>query len=444
MFVAPIGLWPWDHDEVATFGELGIIATTRYPEPVAQLERMHKLVPVWHVLQNSVLRVVPHTEWGARLLPSLSGALSVIVAFLAVARLRRPWLAWSLLLLMCGSQTLLWLSQQNRFYSLAMLWTVLSFVCVWADEDRREYEGGAVLFALLAVLSHNITVVLFGLGAVAAVACVVMGRMPRLAARRAALCGVATGILYLMYLRPLIAGWMSGNTGGTQPLVSLVAQIGVVPLALAVVGSGAVFTTQARSGAEWWFVLCLLSLSFVASSPWTVGNWNPRYALFFMIPIWLLAAFGCAAVAEALRARPLALAWFAAVGFMLLPKVASHFVDGSRHDLRTAASIVARGASDAQVLSNWPAELQYYLEPLTGQHAAFWYPGDKLPAGEAVVVIASNAWEPALRVKDRSVTILGDVSRRRFDEQSHVARVYLVGAARDNRWASHDAELRTR
>jgi len=170
----------------------------------------------------------------------------------------------------------------------------------------------------------------------------------------------------------------------------------------------------------------VLSVAFVASTPWTIRNWNPRYALFFMPPVWVLAANGSAVIAEALAPRHLARWWLAALVVLLLPKVVSHFVDGSRHDFRTAAQTIAARAPLDPVFSNWPAELQYYLEPVTGQRARYWSPDDPLPAGETVVAIGSNAWEPILHVPGRSVTVIGQIGRRRFDEQSHVVMIYLV------------------
>jgi hypothetical protein len=430
LFIAPSGLWPWDHDEVHSLVELGLVPFDRFPGPLGQLERMHRLVPVWHFLQNAALSVLPHNEWGTRLLASTCGALVVILSFLAGLRARGAWFGWSLLVLMAGSQTLLWLSQQNRFYSLALLWTTLALLFVWMPDQRRRYDVLAGLCAGAAVLTHNLTLVVFALGAAAAIATWPFGSMPRSAARRALVTAVVTAAIYVAYLRPLLTGWMSGDTGGTPSLVSFVAQVGIVPVALAVFGSVATITRAELRAFHWWLALLVLSLVFVATTPWTLGNWNPRYGLFFMVPVWVMGAVGSAAIAEALASSTLSVAWLVAVCVLLMPKLASHFVDGSRHDLRTAAHIVAGRAPADPVLSNWPADLQYYLEPLTGQHPRYWAPGQAFPVNNAVVVIGSNTWEPPLRIDGRSVTVIGRVGRRRFDEQSHVVMVYLVSSPR--------------
>jgi hypothetical protein len=221
---------------------------------------------------------------------------------------------------------------------------------------------------------------------------------------------------------------VNGNTGGTSPLVSFVAQAGIAPLALAGVGC---FVRPAATHVRfraWCAASFIGGLIFVAATPWIFANWNPRYGLFFMPALWMMAALGSEAIARALPSTGLRAAWLAALFLMLAPKLASHFVDGSRHDFRTAAVIVAR-QHPTQVLSNWPAELQYYLEPITGQKARYWGPGEALPQGDSVIVIGSNAWEPVLRAPNRSIYVVGEVGKRRFDEQSHLIRIYAVSAS---------------
>jgi hypothetical protein len=128
-------------------------------------------------------------------------------------------------------------------------------------------------------------------------------------------------------------------------------------------------------------------------------------------------------IAESLRPQ-LRLLWILAVFVLLLPKLGSHFIDGSRHDFRTAAQIIARDAPNADVMSDWPGELQYYLQPLTGQTARYFE--QRVPDSPVVVALGTNAWEPPLTIPGRTVRLLGQVARRRFDEQSHVVRVYFV------------------
>ena len=423
MFLGPIGRWPWDHDEVQTLMEIGVVPMDQYPGPPAQMERMGRLIPIWTAVQRTALTVLPVNEWGTRALPAFLGALVVIVAAIAAFRARGHWFGWSTLTLMAGSQTLVWLSQQNRFYSLALLWSTLAFIAAAMDDERPIYDVFAALFAVAAVLSHNLTLVLFGLAAAAGVVAWFFNWISTAAARRLVISAAATGVLYLVYVRPLLGNWISGGTGGTPPIVSFVAQVGIVPVALAALGGWQALTTRSEGWLRWWVLVLILDLAFVTTAPLTLKNWNPRYALFFMPPVWVLAAAGTASVAESLRPQMRAV-WLLAVFALLLPKLGSHFIDGSRHDFRTAAQIIAHEAPQAAVMSDWPGELQYYLEPLTGQKARYW--GGAAIDAPLVVALGTNAWEPPLTLPGRTVRLLGQVARRRFDEQSHVVRVYLV------------------
>jgi hypothetical protein len=206
-----------------------------------------------------------------------------------------------------------------------------------------------------------------------------------------------------------------------------VAQVGVAPIALALLGLVDAVIRPQPPFLRWWGGLLVLSLAFVTASPWIFPAWNPRYGLFFMPPVWIMGASGSAAIAAALPKR-IAIGWLLAVFLLIAPKLASHFVDGSRHDFRTAAAIVSRGQASVAVVSNWPATLQYYLEPTTGQRPAYWTLGQRLPDADVIVVYASNAWEPVLQVRGRTVTVLGEVGHRRFDEQSHLIRIYHVAS----------------
>ncbi|MEQ1869330.1 MAG: hypothetical protein ABL961_04845 [Vicinamibacterales bacterium] len=400
MLVAPVGRWAWDHDEVHTLVELGRIPIGEYPGPTAQLERMHRLVPVWNFVQNSALTFLPQNEWGTRMVGSVAGAILIIVSFVSASRTRGHRFAWSLLILMGGSQTLLWLAQQNRFYGLSLLWATFACIYCFKSDTRLRYDMAVAVFSLLALFTHNLTVVAFGLAAVASVGAWLWGGISTTVLRRWLIAAGVTAVPYLVYLRPLLSGWVSGNTGGTSPLVSFIAQTGIVPFALALVGMALAFRD---SYWRWWALLFVLDLAFVAVSPRLVGNWNPRYGLFFMPPIWVLAAGASEAVCRALAGSVTRLAWFGALAVMLAPKVASHYLDGSRHDFRSAASVVASSGPGNSVVSNWPADLQWYLRPLTGQRPRYWAPGLPLPEDATIVALASNAWAPPLRVPGRGV-----------------------------------------
>jgi 4-amino-4-deoxy-L-arabinose transferase-like glycosyltransferase len=430
-FVGTAGWWPWDHDEVLGFAELGRVPVHEFIGPVAQLERMHRIVPVFAAMQNAALDVLPMNEWGARMMPATAGMLAVLAAFLAARRSRGATFGWALLLVTAGSQIVIWLAQQSRFYPVALLWLTLTLIAIWTRRSSPWLLAAAACGAALASLSHALTVVAIGSAAVASAIGEAAGWMPRQSARRAYAAGFVAALIYALYLRPELAGWISGNTAGTSPLVSYVAQIGLPTLALALVGAAVSVRDAHWRSMRWWAIVAAIDIAFVSVSQMLLGNWNPRYALFFMVPVFVLAAAGIAVVAGSLQRRELRAAWFCAVALMLAPKLASHFADGSRHDFRTAAAVVATAAPALDVYSNWPATMKYYLRERSPQAVYDWDSRHLDPARPIVVVLASNAWTPTLQVAGRRVEVIGTISKRRFDEQSHVIRIYRVLPAPD-------------
>jgi len=418
--------WPWDHDEVLSFAELGLVPIDQYVGPPEQLRRIKTIVPVWYHAQRFALSWLPHDEFGARVLPVCAAVVLVGVS---------AWWAWrrglrfaSAVVLLAGSSPMLvWLAQQNRFYSLALCLMAAALFSASSRSASWSRDAWAAVFCLGALLTHNLTLVVFVLAFVAALATRLLGPTPPLLVRRTGLLATVSVVVYLTYLRPALAGWVSGGTGGTLPLVSYVAQLGLGVLGLALLGAVTVFLDADDGEGAWWLGLAGGSVAFVAVVPWLLKAWNPRYALFFTWPVWIVAAYGTRAVAERLTAPALRTAWFGVVLLMLSPKLLSHLADGTRHDFRAAARIVA-AEMPGTVLSNWPATLQYYVEQRRPQKVGDWQPGSGLPAGPVVLAVGSNAWEPVLSVADRQVSILAEIRTRRFDEQSHVIRVYRIGA----------------
>jgi hypothetical protein len=428
-----LSAWPWDHDEVYALEELGLRQSPVDGTPGTQLTRMPRLLPVWAAAQGAFLRVFPHNEWGTRVLPALSGAAGVVAAFLLAWRARGLAFALALAVLLDGSQFLVWMSQYNRFYTFAMFWFVLALAAIWArTSSPLATVLAAVLTAVLAavaVLSHNLLVAVFGLGFIAAAAGFVLGWVPLRVLIRSGIAAAVGALLYKFYLRPIMEGWVSGGTGGTNVVVSFVAQVGVPILGLAAFGAAAALVTpEARKALGWWVLLLGGCLLFIACSPLYLPNWNPRYGFLFMAPIWVLGAYAVEFVSSRMPSRMLAVAVYGLAALLLLPKLASHYQDGSRHDFRQAAEIVKKSAGGEQTaFCNWPETLEYYLPASTGLTVRNWDHSTPMPADACFIVYSSNAWEPPIRLPGRCVELLAQVHKRRFDEQSHFVSVYRVG-----------------
>jgi hypothetical protein len=387
-------------------------------------------MPVWYGLQGLVLRFLPANEWGTRVLPAACGVLAVVAAFAAVARYWSCLTALALLVLLDGSQCYIWQSQQNRFYTMAIFFQIMTWLVVMLRKVNPVSVLLCLLFSALGILSHSLLIVVFVLGFGSACVGYLFGLTPRSVLYHSGITAAVSVSLYCFYLRPLLVGWVSGGTAGTNVLVSFFAQIGVPTLGFAILGSAlSMSSCESRKKWGWWVLLTIGSITFIGISPLIMKAWNPRYGLLFMPPLFVLAALGVDYIACMLPSTPFRIAWFCCVGLLLLPKLASHYQDGSRHDFRTAASVVANNAHEGQsVVSNWPETLQYYLPEQAGIRVEWLQ--SILPESDFIAVISSNAWEPVFQPTDRQVRVLAEIRKRRFDEQSHIVRVYQVTAAK--------------
>jgi hypothetical protein len=157
-------------------------------------------------------------------------------------------------------------------------------------------------------------------------------------------------------------------------------------------------------------------------------TWNPRYFLFFMPAGWVLAAHALDVVARLLNRRLAAVAWYGCVALLLMPNLLSHYVDGSRHDYRAAANVVIRSNQQSEpiILSDDAETISYYL-PENLRHNLFVRTKTRqFPASEFFLITRSNAWTPLPKIPERQVEVLAEIYRRRFDEFSHILRVYRI------------------
>lgn len=427
-----LGYWSWDKDEVDCLIELGVKETDLQLSYASQIPRLPKLIPVWYSAQRLALKLLPIDEFGSRCLPAACGVLTVAAAFIMGRRWRGDRFGLSLALMIGLNQCFVWMGQFNRFYSMALLFLTLSAgVAIWQTERRRTALALSIVLAVLGVLSHNLLVAAYGIAFIAATICWMLGWAPRDLVERTAVAAAAAFAVYAAYLRPIMSGWVSGGAGETQALVSFVAQLGVPTVALALLGIGiALRQKESNYEARWWCVALAGGVAFIGLSKILMGSWGPRYSLFFMLPFWALAALGVAEFAGRLQNSAQRAAWYGCVIALLLPKLASHFRDGSRHDFRAAAEVVSNQIhSDERVFCNFPLNLDYYLERSGDRKVEEWWGMQELPGQTCLVVWASNAFEPLLHLPGRTCEILERVGVRRYDEQSHILYIYRVWSA---------------
>jgi len=85
----------------------------------------------------------------------ICGILTSALVFLFAARWRGLWFAVALAIVQNGSQPFVYLSQQNRFYSLPLLLLTLALALMWSPRRGAIPIAGIALLTVMAVLSQQ-------------------------------------------------------------------------------------------------------------------------------------------------------------------------------------------------------------------------------------------------------------------------------------------------
>jgi hypothetical protein len=428
-----ISSWPMADDEVPSLVEMGLIQVPAqaFSVPASQIGRLPRAVPVWYAFQRFAIDALqkaglpPNSQVLYRLTSVVFGVLSSALVFVVAARWRGLAFAIALAMVMNMSQLFIFLSQLDRFYSLPFLLMTVTLALMWIPSRRVWALPVIAVLSVLTVLSHNVTLAVFGLAFGASVALFVLGRGRIELVLRSGVALVVAFAVYVFYLLPLVRGWNS--TGNPTPvLVSYVAYVSVPVLALTVVGMA---IAVARREAEVWIWWGTMFLGGVCLLQFTHMTWSPRYFLFFLPAAWVLAAYAIDAVAGRLEARLAVAAWYACCALLMAPSLLSHFVDGSRHDYRQAADVlIDNDYSGLPILSDDAETISYYLPSTLRQNLFVRTKVTQLPSSEFFLVARANVWMSQPTVRGRDMDLLGEISKRRFDQFSHVLRVYRVRA----------------
>lgn len=426
--------WPWDVDELSSLEELGLLDPTIHAVPASPdsiIVRLPRLIPVWYTAQGLALRFLTHDELGTRLLSAVCGVLTVLLVFLFGWRWRGLRFALALVVLLDGSQLMVWLSQQNRFYTTATLFLVLAVIAIWSPATGWKMGLATAVATLLAVFSHNLLVVMFGLMLAASCVAYTLGWIPRRVLVRSAIAATISAAVYVAYVRVVAGGWTGVGFAWTDPFRSFIAHVGVPLLALAAFGSAvSLLVARERPEMAWWAGVSAGVVLFVAATPWIMPVWNARYALLLILPLWITAAFAMEWVARQWSSPWQVALWYGLVALLLAPKLASHYLDGTRHDYRQAAAVAtAQVGPEQKICTNMELQTKYYLPERLRPQVQFWQPGLQLPRSECLVVYGANIWDPVPEFDGRAASVLAQVAKRRYDELSHVVRVYRVSPA---------------
>jgi len=365
------GRWSFWGDELVTYYDARMLRTTSYWNPEGYSSPHEKfihacplgfwLLGVWHDW-------VEPSELTARLPLAVFATLGVVAAVAGVWRWRGPWVGIALAVLLVPWPWGLFHAQNHRPYSIAWFLAVLGFLLVDDGFIRRRWAGlaaGAGCF-LLAALSHSTAAMVLPVLA----AWIGWGALRSGAQRTAghALAGtlaLAALGLTVVLIRRFGGDFAGGSWWAMSPercVASLVNNMTWPVVLLALGGAG--WTVAARRRDCYWLLLCSAAITGACAVGPLVMSFRADYVFALTLPVHLLAAEALAGIARPAwqRHRLLGAAALATPVLLILPSVASYYVDGNRPDYRSAAAILADRASPGDVVwSDQCVNVRHYL-----------------------------------------------------------------------------------
>ena len=91
--------------------------------------------------------------------------------------------------------------------------------------------------------------------------------------------------------------------------------------------------------------------------------------------------------------------------------------------------LLAQARQGQPLLSDDAETISYYLPEELRQRLLVRTKVTVFPVSEFFVVARSNAWTPLPRIPNRHAEVVAENEHRRFDQFSHILRVYRVAAA---------------
>ena len=368
-----LGTWSFAHDELATLDEDAAFFGGASAPLASQTARLPRLVPVSYLLLHLGYQAFGRDERGARVVPALFGAASVVLVFLLLDGLLGTTVALAAAALVMLWPEHLFRSQDNRFYVIAMFFAAACLLFGARALERRSTRDAVAssLAGLLALLSHTVSVAAL-LIAAAGLLVSSLVRRERLPTRVLLPFGLGLLVALLfgaIVLAPLARGWNAGETWGYSLGHTILSSVNMVGWPVAILSATGLLFMAWRRGAQdlyWmtafagWVLATLVLPKLVA--------YHPGYVFPLALGALVPAAIAIDRFAEALRpqGRRLALACVALLCLLNLPGVASYYVDGSRPDWRTAAQFVQkRWRPPDRVTSFAQAFIRYYAPECT-------------------------------------------------------------------------------
>jgi hypothetical protein len=363
-----LGDWPFAGDELGTIGEERLLFESGPSIAESQASRLPRIIPLSYLVHHIGDSLFGRDEFGSRVLMAVFGTLGVGATFLLLDSLkgRATTLACALLLTLWPDH--IFQSQQTRFYIIAAFFSGLAMLLGGLVVQRRSTLSAIIAcFAIFAaILCHTLLAVLWGTIFVGILAgSYGEGRpFPKNVALVFLVAGILFGLFGLFYIRPLASGWNSEEGWGYSTLHSLEASVNSVgwPVFL-LAGLGILLLLRDRSAQNWYWVVCALGWGAASAILPRVVVYHPGYAFPLASSVFVVAACAIGTIYDYLRTRGalIGAAWMVVACLSSLPGVVSHYQDGSRHDIRTAAEYVKKHArAGDRVAGHYMAWFAYY------------------------------------------------------------------------------------
>jgi hypothetical protein len=441
-----LGTWPFSGDETATLEEESVLFHAQNVSHESQAYRLPHLIPASYFVLHISHTLFGLDEWGTRVLIAVLGTLSVVLVFVLLdGPMPRPAAIASALLIALLPQHVAH-SQENRFYMVAAFF---SFACLLVGArilwNRRSglFAILACCLALVAVLAHTLLIILLPLVFVAVCAGAYAEKRPisRAVWLPFAFATVVAAVFFAVYVRPLVHGWNQGETWGYSPLHALVGSIPMIgwPIALLAV-VGLVLMLRDRTSQNWYWLVCFLGWGGASLMLPLVVVYHDEYVFPLVLGGIVVAGYAISVIYELLFSRSpvAAMAWLGLICLANLPGLASHYVDGSRRDERSAAAYVREHWSPGDRVTGYAMGLFGYYsrgccEPQIPLSTTSVPQLEQLGAenGRLWIVLENTRWgldPPTQRwLFDCAVHKLS-VGGRRFDEAEFKVEVYLSSA----------------
>lgn len=365
-----LGAWPFAGDELGTIGEERLFFEGGAAGSESQAIRLPRVIPLSYLVHHVGDSVFGRDEFGSRVLMAVFGTLGVGVTFVLLDILKGRATALTCALLLTLWPDHIFQSQQTRFYITAAFFAGLAMLLGGFVAQRRStFSAVTVCCAIFAaVLCHTLMAILWGiiLAGIAADSYAQRRPFPKNVALVFLVAGVLFALFGQFYLRPLASGWNSQENWGYGTLHSLLAAVNSVgwPVFL-LAGLGLLLLLRDRSAQNWYWVVCALAWGVAIAVLPRVVVYHPGYSFPLASSVFVVAACAIGTIYDCLKTRGalIGAAWIGVACLSSLPGVLSHYQDGSRPDIRTAAEYVTKHARVGdRVAGHYLAWFAYYAK----------------------------------------------------------------------------------